>query len=95
MDLEIKPDNRVRPCPHLAGAHRMMVGLCVGAAVVEKLFVGHHLRSGKPFGHDIGLQRRLLHDLARDLQPFQGHRPVVGIGPVVRVDQWRGGRVGG
>ena len=56
---------------HLAGADRVMVGLGIGAAVVEQLVVAHDVRSGQTLGLHIGLERCLLHDLAGDLQPFQ------------------------
>lgn len=73
----------------------MVIGLGIRAAVVEKLVIRHDLGTRKTFRQNIGLQCRLLEYLAGDLEAFQRHLPVMGIGPVIGVDQRRGGRVGG
>ena len=64
------------------------------AGVGEVVLVGLHLRPRQALGQDEGLQRVLPHDLARQLQALDRHLAVIGVGPVVRVDQRRGRRVG-
>ena len=55
MHAQIQPDHRIRAHAHLAGADRMVVGLGIGAAVIEQIFVADGLRAGQAFGQHVRL----------------------------------------
>ena len=89
VEAQARVDHRRRVGAHPAGARRVVIGLGVPAGEVEIVLLGPHVRPRQPLGQDEGLQRRLRHDLLRELQAADRHLPVVRVLPVVRIDQRR------
>ncbi len=80
--------------PHRAGSHGMVVGLARAIGVLRELLVALEPGAGQALGEHEGLERGLAHDFARQPQPLQRALAVVGVGPVVGIDQRRGGGIG-
>ena len=83
----------ISPVPMAQAPDGMVVGLAGAEGVLGQLLVGGEVRGRAAHGHQERPQGRLLHDLARHPQALQRHAAVVGIGPVVGVDQGRVGRI--
>ncbi len=70
----------------------MVVGFRVAAGVGEVVGLRPHIGAGEAFGADVILERGLAHDLLREFQATDRHLAVVGVFPIVGVDE--GGGVG-
>ncbi len=87
VDFQFRRDNGHFSCSHGTGTGGVMVGLGHAAGVFSQLLIGRHIGAGQAFGFHEGLQGLLAHDLAAELQPAQRHFPVVGVRPVIGIDQ--------
>ena len=67
----------------------MMIGLCMGAGIIEMVLVGADIGPRQPLRPDERFQRVLAHDPSGKPQPAYRHHAVVRILPIVRVDQRR------
>ena len=55
----------------------MMVGLGIGAGIVVQLSVSSAARAGQRLALHIATQRRLVQDVTRQAQTFDGHAAVM------------------
>ena len=92
---QVRLDHRHRARPHRAGAGRVVVGLAGAKGVLGQLLVGRRAPGracARPGGRARSAGCRRISRAMR--RPCERHRAVVGVGPVVGVDQRRVGGIG-
>ncbi len=73
----------------------MVIGLGIGASIIEQIIVTDDLWPRQTLGHHVRFQCILAHDFARDLQTFKRHLAIMRIAPVIRIDQRCSCRIAG
>ena len=87
-------DHGLRVRAHPAGAGGVVVGLGVSAGVGDIVLIVRTSGPGRRSARTNGFQGGLAHDLLREFQALDRHFAVVGVCPVVRIDQRGGCRIG-